>query len=44
MVLYAGGNFSWMQMIFLLQLAQKASDLTSDLYLKEAELQYCHSQ
>lgn len=26
------------------KLAQKVSDLTSDLYLKEAELQYCHSQ
>ncbi|XP_066507766.1 autophagy-related protein 16-1 [Hoplias malabaricus] len=26
------------------ELAQKVSDLTSDLYLKEAELQYCHSQ
>ncbi|KAK3550420.1 hypothetical protein QTP86_025156, partial [Hemibagrus guttatus] len=26
------------------KLAQKVSELTSDLYLKEAELQYCHSQ
>ncbi|XP_072515038.1 autophagy-related protein 16-1 [Salminus brasiliensis] len=26
------------------ELAQKVSDLTSDLYLREAELQYCHSQ
>ncbi|XP_060764667.1 autophagy-related protein 16-1 isoform X2 [Neoarius graeffei] len=26
------------------KLAQKVSDLTSNLYLKEAELQYCHSQ
>ncbi|XP_026797774.3 trichohyalin isoform X1 [Pangasianodon hypophthalmus] len=26
------------------KLAQKVSDLTSDRYLKEAELQYCHSQ
>ncbi|KAF4081964.1 hypothetical protein AMELA_G00146390 [Ameiurus melas] len=26
------------------KLTQKVSDLTSDLYLKEAELQYCHSQ
>lgn len=26
------------------QLKQKISDLTSDIYLKEAELQYCHSQ
>ncbi|KAI4887810.1 hypothetical protein NFI96_023447 [Prochilodus magdalenae] len=26
------------------ELAQKVSDLTSELYLKEAELQYCHSQ
>ncbi|KAJ8387887.1 hypothetical protein AAFF_G00149220 [Aldrovandia affinis] len=26
------------------RLAQKASDLMSSLYLKEAELQYCHSQ
>ncbi|XP_062869679.1 autophagy-related protein 16-1 isoform X2 [Trichomycterus rosablanca] len=26
------------------KLAQTVSDLTSDLYLKEAELQYCHSQ
>ncbi|XP_026876735.1 autophagy-related protein 16-1 [Electrophorus electricus] len=26
------------------ELTQKVSDLTSNLYLKEAELQYCHSQ
>ncbi|XP_050977066.1 uncharacterized protein si:ch1073-143l10.2 [Labeo rohita] len=26
------------------QLKQKISDLTSNIYLKEAELQYCHSQ
>ncbi|KAG7484105.1 hypothetical protein MATL_G00045620 [Megalops atlanticus] len=26
------------------KLSQKVSDLTSSLYLKEAELQYCHSQ
>ncbi|XP_017548120.1 autophagy-related protein 16-1 [Pygocentrus nattereri] len=26
------------------KLAQKVSDLTSDLYLREAELQFCHSQ
>ncbi|KAK2823493.1 hypothetical protein Q7C36_020093 [Tachysurus vachellii] len=26
------------------KLHQKVSDLTSDLYMKEAELQYCHSQ
>ncbi|KAK1800479.1 hypothetical protein P4O66_005696 [Electrophorus voltai] len=30
--------------IMSLQLTQKVSDLTSNLYLKEAELQYCHSQ
>ncbi|KAI5629240.1 autophagy-related protein 16-1, partial [Silurus asotus] len=44
MALYTGGNSSWMQTIFLLQLTQKVLDLTSDLYLKDADLQYCHSQ